>query len=141
MPTQIKPYLLLPNAKEAIKLYKEIFNAELVSHTPFTKENSGGMLPDDHDFENSTMHSEIKIGDAHIYLADDNAGSQQASGRVDIMLEPENYEQMKSFYDKAVEKGADVKMELQKTFWDAYFTRFEDPMGVGWQMNLQLDED
>jgi uncharacterized glyoxalase superfamily protein PhnB len=31
-------------------------------------------------------------------------------------------------------------MELEKTFWGAYFARFEDPEGIGWQLNFSESE-
>ena len=55
---KVIPYISVPNAKKAIKLYEELFGAELVSSMPFDRsfgENMG--LPEDFNYTDSTMHA------------------------------------------------------------------------------------
>ncbi len=59
----------------------------------------------------------------------------KAPGIVEITLDLDTKEQIDKIYNKAKEKGYPILMELEKTFWDAYFTRFEDSEGIGWQLN------
>ena len=64
---KINPYLMVENGKEAIELYKELFGAKLVEHTPFEKEAGAHFgFPDDYDYENSTMHAILDINGAVI---------------------------------------------------------------------------
>jgi uncharacterized glyoxalase superfamily protein PhnB len=57
------PYLLVQDGKRAIKLYEELFGANLVSSQAFTPEMGKFMgFPDDFDYENSTMHAILDIG-------------------------------------------------------------------------------
>jgi uncharacterized glyoxalase superfamily protein PhnB len=60
---KINPYLMVENGKEAIELYKDLFGAKFVEHTPFSKKMGGEHFgfPDDFDYENSTMHAILDI--------------------------------------------------------------------------------
>jgi PhnB protein len=134
---QTIPYLLVKSGKKAIALYEECFGAKLISHEPF-KEDLGKMMgfPEDFDYKNSTMHARLDILGAPIYLADNAMGAPfDSSGNVEVLLDLESKEQLDLIYEKAKNLGFNIKMELQKTFWGAYFARFEDTEGIGWQIN------
>ncbi|MFW9950028.1 MAG: VOC family protein [Candidatus Thorarchaeota archaeon] len=131
------PFLLVKNGKVAVELYKELFGAKLISHMPFTKEMSKEFgFPKDFDYENSTMHAVLDIEGAEIMLAD-NTGGVLGGGNVEIVLHLDNKKQLEKIYNKAKEKKFKIKMELQQTFWGAWYARFEDLEGVGWQLNFQ----
>ncbi|MFX0082716.1 MAG: VOC family protein [Candidatus Hodarchaeota archaeon] len=52
-----------------------------------------------------------------------------------VYLDLDSKDQIDKIYNKVKEKGYKILMELEKTFWGAYFARFEDPEGIGWQLN------
>lgn len=133
----IVPYLNFPNAKKAIELYQKIFDAKIVSHQPFTKEMSQGRFKDDYDFSQSTMHAELNILGQKLYLAD-SLSTLSPKGMIDILIEPDSEEQTKLIFDKAKELGSKINMNLEKTFWGAYYANFRDPLGITWQLNYQL---
>lgn len=140
---RVIPYLTIKNGKKAIELYKEVFNAKLMDHQPVSKEQGANFnLPENFDYDNSTMHAELEIGRSHIYLSD-NMGSQiESSGqRIEILLELDTKEEIEAIYNKAKERGAEIKMELQETFWGAMYARFKDPFGIGWQLNHTLPQE
>jgi PhnB protein len=133
--TKAIPYLLVKNGKKAIELYENLFRAKLIEHQPFNKEIGKEFgLPEDFDYENSTMHAKLDIDGALIYLADNMMGLP-SPGNIEITLDLENKEQIDSIYKKVKEKDFKIKMELEKTFWGAWFARFEDSEGIGWQLN------
>jgi PhnB protein len=135
------PYLLVKNGKKAIEIYKELFDAKVIEHQPFSTEVGKEFgMPDDFDYENSTMHAKLDISGALIYLADNVTQRGKAPGIVEITLDLETKEQIDKIYNKAKEKGYSILMELEKTFWGAYFARFEDPEGIGWQLNYSESE-
>lgn len=73
--TKAIPYLLVKNGKKAIELYENLFRAKLIEHQPFNKEIGKEFgLPEDFDYENSTMHAKLDIDGALIYLADNMMG-------------------------------------------------------------------
>jgi PhnB protein len=132
------PYILVKNGKKAIKLYEDIFGAKIVSHQPFSKEVGPQMgLPDDFDYENSTMHAELKIGRANIYLSDNpHEDPSKKSSNVEVLLDLNSKKQLESIYGK-IEKNKKFKilMPLEKMFWGSYHTRFTDSEGIGWQLS------
>ena len=132
------PYLIVKNGKKAIALYEEIFGAKVINHQPFSKEMGMHGIPADFDFENSTMHAELEISGATIYISDNPVSPKfESSGNVEVYLELDSKKQLEKFYKKAKEKGSVIKMELQKTFWGSFYTRLQDPEGVGWQLGFQ----
>ena len=137
---KVNPFILVKNGKDAIELYKELLGAKLVDQMPFSEEmgkQSG--FPEDFNYENSTMHAVLDIGGAVIMLADNMIGLP-GSGNVEIVLHLDNKQQLDDIYEKAKEKKFKINMELQKAFWGAWFTRFEDSEGVGWQLSFQEEE-
>ena len=140
---RVIPYLTVKNGKKAIELYKVIFNAKLLDHRPVAKEEGANFnLPEDFDYENSTMHAELEIGGSHVYLSDNMGPHIEPSGqRIEILLELDTKEEIEAIYNKAKERGAEIKMELQKTFWGAMYARFKDPLGIGWQLNHTLPRE
>jgi uncharacterized glyoxalase superfamily protein PhnB len=86
---KITPHISVPNAKKTIEVYKKLFEAKLVDHMPFTNEIGQGMgLPEDFDYENSTMHSVLELDGTEIYIAD-STGPKNA-GPVEIVLHYED---------------------------------------------------
>lgn len=134
---KVNPFLMVKNGKAAIELYKELLGAKLIDHMPFTKEMAKGFgFPKDFDYENSTMHAMLNIGGAEIMLADNTMGLP-SGGNVEVVLHLDTKKQIETIYKKAKAKNYKIKMELQQTFWGAWYTRFEDSEGVGWQLNFQ----
>ena len=90
---KLNPYLMVPNGKKAIELYKDLFGAKLVDHMPFSKEveqNFG--FPDDYDYENSTMHAVLDIKGNTIMLSD-NALGKSGNGNVQVYMEIDSKEE------------------------------------------------
>jgi len=92
-------------------------------------------LPDDFDYENSTIHAVLEIGGATVYMSDSMRESAGWSGKVKITLELDTKDQLDAIWVKVKANNFNVVMELQKTFWGAFFAQFEDADGVGWQLN------
>ena len=117
-----------------------MFEAEVVDHNKFTLEVGKQMgLPEDFDYENSTMHAELKIYGDTLYMAD---AQQDAQGRnVDILLNADTREQIEGIYNRALENGFKVNMELQETFWGSLFASVTDPFGISWQFNFTLEKE
>lgn len=88
------------------------------------------------------MHTTLDFDGSIVYLADDVMGTEsEGSRRVDVLLDLESQVQIEKFYANAKELGCEIKMELEKQFWGAYFARFVDPFGIGWQLNYKIPEE
>ncbi|TXT60407.1 MAG: hypothetical protein BAJALOKI2v1_110067 [Promethearchaeota archaeon] len=131
----IIPYLLVSNGKEAISLYKRIFNAKLIEHRPLTLEMGKSMgFPEDFDYENSTMHAVMEIGGAKLYLADNNQNTKDY-GHVEITLELDTKDQINDIYHKAMDNESKALLELMEQDW-GWYGRIKDKFGVVWQLNF-----
>ncbi len=136
------PYLVVDNAVKAIELYQNIFGAELKSRIPVTKEQGGDFgLPEDHDFENSSMHAEIDIAGAPVYMSDNFGGTKFKESNVQVLLACDSQKQIEKWYSAAEKAGCTITMKLEKQLWGAFFTSIKDPMGISWQMNYQIPEE
>ncbi len=128
------PYLNVPNAKEAIDVYQKIFDAKLLNHIPFDKNNAPpGGFPENFNFENSTIYAQIEILGLPIHMSDAQR-DVSPKGMVDIYLELDNEDQINQFYNKAKE-SCNVMVPLAKQTWGAYYTNFKDPIGITWQLS------
>ena len=137
--TSAIPYLFVKNGKNSIEIYKEVFGAKKIDHMPFTKEIGQQFgLPDDFDYDSSTLHAEIDINGGKIFLADNMEG-MPGGGNVEVMLDLESKKQIETIYKKIKEKGFKIIEELEKRFWGAYFARLEDPDGIHWMLHFQED--
>ena len=136
------PYLTVENALDAIDLYKKIFDAEERTRMPITKEQGKDFgLPEDYDYDRATMHAELLIGGAPIYMSDNLSQTKLGNSNVQVLIECESQEQIEKWYAAAEVAGCTITMKLEKQFWGAFFTSFKDPFGIGWQMNFQLPKE
>ncbi len=134
---KIIPYLQVPNGIQAIEHYKELFEARLIEHQPFSKEIGEEFgFPKDFDYEDSTMHAELNIGESFFYLSDNTNFQQDLANNVEIVLDLDSKEKIDLIYSKVQKLKLKIKMELQRTFWGAFYARFEDQFGIGWQLNF-----
>jgi len=135
------PYLLVQNGKRAIKLYKEVFGAELVSSQAFSPEMGKPMgFPDDFDYENSTMHAILDIGGAQVFLTD-GAFGHPVEGRVEVVLELDSSRQGDEIWAKVKSKKFKIVTDYKKTGWGGWYGRFADSEGVGWMLNFQEKQE
>ena len=136
---KIVPYLFLPNAKEAISYYEGLFNAKLLRHEQFNPEMGKDFgLPEDFDYENSTMYASIEIDGSTIYLSDSNKPKIDGSN-TEMVLELGSEKEINEYYDSAKKHDCEITMPLEKTFWGAYYARFVDKFGIGWQLNYTIE--
>ncbi|MFW9895605.1 MAG: VOC family protein [Candidatus Thorarchaeota archaeon] len=134
---KINPYLMVKNGKKSILLYQDLFEAKVVEHMPFTKEmgGEGFGFPDDFDYENSTMHAVLDIDGETIMLSDNPMG-KTGSGNVQVLVTLDSKEKLTKIYEKVQKYKFTIIMPLEKTFWGSWYTMFEDPDGVGWQLHF-----
>jgi PhnB protein len=117
----LTPYLTVHDAATAITFYREAFGAEEVMRL-----GAGG---------NKIMHAEIRIGDAHLMLADEfpewgNTSPKTLGGSSSsiMMYVPD----VDSVFETAVAAGAKVVMEVQDQFYGDRSGSLEDPFGHRW---------
>lgn len=126
----VTPHLVCRGAGKAIEFYKKTFGAVEVMRMPG---------PDGE----SVMHAEIKIGDSHVYLADEWPGSHVAAPTkfggttVSIHLYVKDAD---ATFAQALAAGAKVSMPLTNMFWGDRFGKVTDPFGHEWSIATHVED-
>lgn len=121
------PHLACDNANAAIEFYKKAFGAEEVCRMP---------APDG----SRLMHAEIRIGQAHVFLADDfpeycngEQGSPKALKGTTVTLH-QFVADVDAAIQKAVDAGATLRMPAMDMFWGDRYGQVIDPFGHRWSL-------
>jgi PhnB protein len=123
------PYLICKGAADAIEFYKKAFGAKEIMRMPMP----GGKLG----------HAEIKIGDSHIMLADENPESgiyapQHYGGTpVSILL---YVEKVDAVFNQAVSAGAKAIRQPQDMFYGDRTSSITDPFGHSWYIHTHVKD-
>jgi PhnB protein len=129
--TGVAPHLTLRDkrASEAIDFYKKAFAAQELSRNVA---QDGERL----------MHAHLLINGASVILNDDfpeyHKGSFNAvPGGFCIHLQVDNAD---SWFNRAVEAGATVRVPLQDMFWGDRYGHVIDPFGIIWSIAHRIEE-
>lgn len=123
------PYLICKGAADAIEFYKKAFGAREIMRMPMP----GGKLG----------HAELKIGDSHIMLADENPESgiyapQHYGGTpVSILL---YVEKVDAVFNQAVSAGAKAIRPPQDMFYGDRTSSITDPFGHSWYIHTHVKD-
>lgn len=125
----VTPYLIVRNAAQAIDFYKQAFGATEVARMP---------MPD-----GTVMHAELKIGDSHVMLTDENPqwghkGPQTLGATtVSLVLYLENVD---ARFKQALDAGAKELRPLQNQFWGDRMGTLTDPFGHIWSLASHVED-
>ena len=129
------------STEEAFNFYKSVFGGEFggggiarFGDMP-PQEGMPSMAEED---KNLIMHIELPILGGHVLMgtdAPDSLGFKVNFGNnVHLNLEPDTREETKKLFD-ALSVDGQVTMQLQDTFWGAYYGSCTDKFGVQWMFN------
>jgi len=127
----ITPYLIIKGAAQAIDYYKKVFGA-----TEVMRMNG----PD-----GKVGHAELKIGDSHIMLADENpAMGQGYTSAATIGASPVSLYLYIPDVDKVVERaaaeGAKILKPVQDQFYGDRSGFIQDPFGHLWGVATHVED-
>ena len=84
------------------------------------------------------MHIELEILGGHVLMATDAPESMgfkvNFGNNVYVNLEPDTRAETKRLFE-ALSANGKIEMELQDTFWGAYYGSCTDKFGVQWMFN------
>jgi PhnB protein len=124
----ITPYLIIDGAAQAIDFYKKVFGASEVMRMPDRKR---------------IAHAELKIGDSHIMLADDNPSmgyrNPKAVGGtpVSLLLYVNDVD---ATVAKAVASGAKLAVPVKDQFYGDRSGTIHDPFGHVWTVATHIKD-
>ncbi|PWU05770.1 MAG: glyoxalase [Terriglobia bacterium] len=123
----VTPYLVIQDAGRAIDFYKRAFGATEVARM----EGPQGKI----------AHAELKIGDSMIMLSDEMGGNRSAhslgGSPVGIFLYVKDVD---AAFQKAVDAGAKVEMQLANMFWGDRYGKLTDPFGHSWSLATHKED-
>lgn len=128
------------NTEEAFDFYKSVFRGEFSCEVTRFGDipPQEGMPPLSEEDKNLIMHISLPITGEHILMGTDAPESMgfrlNAGNNVHINLEPDTRAETKRLFD-ALSAGGTITMELQDTFWGAYYGSFADKFGIQWMVN------
>ena len=125
----VTPYLLVKDAARALAYYREAFGAEELMRF----EGPPGRI----------AHAEMKIGDSHVMLADENPGEgyvgpQTLGGAcVSLMLYVPDVD---ATFARAVKAGANVRRDVADQFYGDRVGTLTDPFGHVWSIGTHRED-
>ncbi len=127
----ITPHLVIKGASKAIDFYKKAFNAEEICRMPFPGPDGQIRLG----------HAELKIGDSHLFLADEfpEYGSIAPNGPSPVTVHLYVTDADITF-NQAVDAGATVLAPLTNMFWGDRYGKLVDPFGHQWSISEHLED-
>ena len=133
----INPYLNFPGTTEAaFNFYKSVFGGEFTTLQRFKDTPDGNKLSAE--LQNQVMHVSLPIAPGYTLMATDAPAEMGFSLREGnnfyIAISPDSREETERLFNGLSEAGK-VEMELQDTFWGAYYGSFTDKFGIGWMLN------
>ena len=127
----ITPYLIVKDAARAIDYYKKVFGATEVVRMPGPNGRIG--------------HAELKIGNSHIMLADENPQMGQGhTSATSIGASPVSLYVYLPDVDRVVEKakaeGGKILKPVQDQFYGDRSGFFQDPFGHLWSVATHVED-
>jgi PhnB protein len=127
----ITPYLIVKGAAKAIDYYKNVFGATEVMRMAGPDGRIG--------------HAELKIGDSHVMLADENPNMGQGhSSAAAIGASPVSLLVYLPDVDKVVERataeGAKIVKPVEDQFYGDRTGFIQDPFGHFWSVSTHIED-
>ncbi|HST51551.1 MAG TPA: VOC family protein [Pyrinomonadaceae bacterium] len=125
----VTPYLIVDGAARAIEFYRQAFGASVT----FRMDGPEGKVG----------HAELKIGDSHIMLADENPqtgarGPKTVGGSpISLLLYVEDVD---AVVGRAVEAGAKLTRPVADQFYGDRTGGLEDPFGHAWYVATHVED-
>ncbi|MFT3701960.1 MAG: VOC family protein [Agriterribacter sp.] len=133
----ITPYLNFPGTtEEAFNFYKSVFGGEFAMLQRFSDTPHGDSMPESD--RNKIMHVSLQVAPGYFLMATDateGMGFKLTIGNnLNIAISPDSKEEATRLYN-GLSAGGKIEMELQDTFWGAYYGAFTDKFGIKWMIN------
>jgi PhnB protein len=134
----ISPYLNFSgNTEEAFNFYKGVFGTAFSVLQRFSDTANAEKFPEaDRD---KIMHVSLPLGNGVVLMATDSLesmGQKLVQGNnFYICLNTDSKAEADKLF-KGLSEGGKIEMNLEDTFWGAYFGCFKDKFGVQWMLNF-----
>lgn len=140
----VNPYLTFHGqCEEAFKFYESAFGATVPFWGRFGEmPPMEGMPPLAEEYKNQIMHVALPISKETTLMGSDSLpgmGEHKNGNDFSVSINTNSREEALNLFTK-LSDGGKVTMELQDTFWGAYFGMWEDKFGIQWMVNYDDPE-
>lgn len=140
----VNPYLTFHGqCEEAFKFYESAFGAKAPFWGKFgDMPPQEGMPPLTEELKSKIMHVALPISAETTLMGSDSLpgmGEYKNGNDFSVSINTNSRDEALDLFTKLSE-GGKVTMELQDTFWGAYFGMWEDKFGIQWMINYDDPE-
>lgn len=119
------------HAKEAVKYYQEVFNAELQGKIIMMEDMPGY---EDSIYKGLVAHAHLKIGKTSIFVNDQLGDHIQEMGRnIQLCINVFDEESFTEIYDKVTTKSI-LERDKEDEYWGAKSFSIKDPFDIVWHV-------
>ncbi|MEP6467867.1 MAG: VOC family protein, partial [Parafilimonas sp.] len=116
--------------------YKSVFGGEFTVLQRFNETPDGSKLSAE--LQNQIMHVALPIAQGYTLMATDAPAemgfSLKQGNNFYIAISPDSREDAERLF-RGLSEGGKIEMDLQDTFWGAYYGSFKDKFDIGWMIN------
>jgi PhnB protein len=134
--SRLNPYLnFAGNARQAMEFYKGVFGGTL---TVNTYGESGAPYPSHTD---QVMHSQLETDAGYTLMGADAAPGMELNpgDNITVSLSGDDADELRAYWKKLSEGGT-VAVPLEKQMWGDEFGMCVDQFGIGWMVNITLQQ-
>lgn len=135
---KINPYITLPGtAREALKLYSEVFKTEPEAVSYFSDVPPDGGMPVSEEAKNRVLHASFKVEENDFMISDTPEGQDDVifGNTTQVSVHPDSREEADRIFTLLSDGGL-VVMPMADAFWGDYFGMVKDKFGVAWMINF-----
>lgn len=140
---RINAYLNFPgNTEEAMNFYKSVFGGEFTVFQRFG-EIPGGEKMSDED-QRKIMNISLPLNDGSVLMATDaleSMGQELIVGNNFYLSVQAASEKEADVIFEKLSAGGEVKLAMNKAFWNAYFGMFVDRFGIQWMVTFDYSQN
>ncbi|MGG4498916.1 VOC family protein [Brevibacillus reuszeri] len=128
------------NCREAVEYYANVFGTDIPQMMRFgdTPPDPNFALPEE--AKDLIMHTRLTISGSPVMFSDTFPGMPfQTGNNFSLAMVSANREEIESAFHK-LKEGAQVRLELQETFWSKCYGSLIDKFGIEWQFNYEPGE-
>lgn len=131
---KINPYLVFKgNCREAFQAYEKILGGKIEGISTFGEAPPGMSQPG---WSDKVMHAFMTFGDNVLMASDAPPEHYEPMKGMSVSLNVDTPQEAERIW-KSLAEGAQVRMELQPTFWAERFGMLVDRFGTPWMINCQ----
>lgn len=131
------------NCREAVEFYADVFGTEKPEFMLYRDMPEGDdSFPVTEENADLILHTSLEIEGSEVMFSDIPPGMPLTIGNnISLVIIGTDMEKLKTMYNRILEDGGTVGMELQETFWARLYGYVIDKFGVGWQFNYDEETE